>query len=354
MARPKTFIIAEAGVNHNGSVDLARRLIDEAAAAGADAVKFQAFRAEKLVSARAPKADYQRVTTAEGESQHAMLERLQLAPRDFADLAAHARARGIEFMSTPFDEESLGLLVELGVGRLKLGSGDITHRPLLEAAARTALPLILSSGMSTLGDIEDALGVLASTYLAKALRPRDALSSDEGHAALVSRVSLLHCTTEYPAPIEETNLRAIETLARAFGLPVGYSDHTDGLVASIAAVALGASIIEKHFTTDKALPGPDHRASLAPAELGELVRSIRAVELALGDTRKRVGSAERRNVDAARRSIVARVPIAAGTRFVADMLAMKRPGGGLSPMRVEELIGHIATRDYAVDDAIEL
>jgi N-acetylneuraminate synthase len=357
---PKVLTIAEAGVNHNGERDLAFRLVDEAKAAGADVVKFQSFKTERLVSKRAQKADYQKQTTGGDESQHGMLKRLELDAKTLGELNVHARKAGIELMSTPFDVESLAMLVDLGVKRIKLGSGDITNAPLLRAAARTGLPLILSSGMSTLGDIEAALAEVAASILESKsgggtkISRLDALASEEGQRALEERVTLLHCTTEYPAPLAETNLRAIETLRSAFGITTGYSDHTEGIAVSIAAIALGARVIEKHFTLDRNMPGPDHKASLEPAQLRDLVAGIRAVELALGRSLKRPGTRERANMPIARRSIVAAVPITKGQTITADMLDAKRPAGGISPMRIDEIVGRIATRDYQPDDPIEL
>lgn len=351
-------VIAEAGVNHNGSIELARRLVDEAQAAGADAVKFQSFRTTRLVSNRATKAEYQARNEGADGSQRAMLERLELDGKAFGDLAERARTVGIEFLSTPFDEESLAMLVDLGVHRIKLGSGDVTNAPMLRAVARTKLRLVLSTGMSTLGDVESALGVLASTYLevegAGKRAPLEALCSPEGQALLEERVTLLHCTTEYPAPLEQTHLRAIATLREAFGLSVGYSDHTQGIAVSLAATALGATVIEKHFTVDRKLPGPDHAASLEPSELREMIRGIRQIEVALGRPFKRPGKAERVNMTIARRSLVAAVKIPRGTRITAAMLDVKRPGDGISPMRIDEVVGRTATRDYDPDDPIAL
>jgi N-acetylneuraminate synthase len=358
MPRVAVNVIAEAGVNHNGSTELARRLVDAAKAAGADAVKFQAFRAKRLTTGRAQKASYQARNEGADGSQIAMLERLELPPQAFGDLAAHANALGLEFLSTPFDEENLRMLVDLGVRRIKLGSGDVTNAPLLRAVARTKLPVVLSTGMSGLGDVEAALAVLAATYLAAegapAVPPMVALCQAEGQAILEEKVTLLHCTTEYPAPVEQTNLRAIETLRAAFQVEVGYSDHTRGIAVSLGAVALGATVIEKHFTLDRSMPGPDHTASLEPSELADLVRGIRDVELALGRPLKRPGAAERANMTIARRSLVAAVPIARGTTISAAMLDAKRPGDGISPMRIDEVIGRPAARDFAVDEAIEI
>lgn len=359
MARPvnSTYIIAEAGVNHNGSAELAIRLIDAAADAGADAVKFQTFKAERLASQRAAKAEYQKRSTEAAESQLEMLRRLELSDDVFRDLAARAKNRGMEFLSTPFDLESLRMLVGLGVRQMKLGSGDVTNAPLLRAVGRTGLRVILSTGMSTLADVEGSLGVLASAYLEHrgdpSHSPFEALTRPEGQALLEENVTLLHCTTEYPAPVEQVNLRAMDTLRQAFGVSVGYSDHTEGIAIPIAAVALGATVIEKHFTLDRSMEGPDHRASIEPSELGEMVRGIRAVELALGRSIKRPGPAEIANRSIARRSVVAAVRIARGQTIALDMLDTKRPGTGVSPMLIDELVGRPATRDYEPDDPIE-
>ena len=281
-------IIAEAGVNHNGSPDLARRMIDAAHSAGADCIKFQTFNASALASQSAQKADYQRATTGGDESQLAMLGRLALGPDAFRDLRRHAGEAGIDFLSTPFDAESLRFLVsEIGVSRIKMGSGDLTNGPLLWQVARTGLPAILSTGMGTLGEIEEALGVFAHAMVSdhppssRAELSRALSQSD--HDGLAKRVTLLHCTTEYPTPPAEANLRAIETLRRAFGLPVGFSDHTDGIAVTLAAAALGASVIEKHLTLDRTLPGPDHRASIEPEMFKEMVSGIRTIAEALGD-----------------------------------------------------------------------
>lgn len=353
-----TYVIAEAGVNHNGSRETAHRLIDAARAAGADAVKFQAFRARALVTGAASKAPYQQQTTGATETQLEMLERLELDASAFASLKARADDAGIEFLATPFDTSSLEMLVGIGVRRIKLSSADITNARLLDAAASTKLPVLLSSGMSNLGEIELALGVLASAYLrattGERVTPVDALSSPEAQALLEQNVTILHCTTEYPAPIDETNLRVLETLRRAFGVAVGYSDHTQGIAVPIGAVALGAVAIEKHFTLSRAMPGPDHAASLEPDELRAMVDGIRAVERALGHTLKRRTMSERRNLKAARRSIVAAVRIRKGERITADMLELKRPGDGLSPMRIDEVVGRLAHRDYEPDEALEL
>lgn len=346
-----TFVIAEAGVNHNGSVELARKLIDAAAAAGADAVKFQTFKASLLVTDAAEKAAYQKVTTGAAESQADMIRKLELSAGDFAALSEHCRAKGVQFLSTPFDVPSVTLLSDLGVPLLKVPSGELTNPFLLQACARTSLPLLVSTGMSTLGDVEAALAELAATWLGAA--PDEAWSNPEAHRLLRERVTLFHCTTEYPAPLGEVNLRAMTTLAEAFGLPVGYSDHTDGISVPTAAVALGAAVIEKHFTLDRNLPGPDHKASLEPAAFAAMVRSIRDVELALGSRVKAASASERPNMKVARRSLVAARAIRKGETITLDLLSAKRPGGGVSPMRYREFVGRMASRDFAKDEALE-
>lgn len=355
---PRVCVIAEAGVNHNGDPDLARRLVEAAVAAGADAVKFQTFKASRVASSCAGKAAYQQRTTGADESQLAMLRRLELSESTHRDLMALCRARGIAFLSTPFDLESVDLLVGLGVDRLKLPSGEITNAPLLLKAARTGLPLLLSTGMCGLAEVEEALGVLAYGMGDPGARPgrrafRDAYASSAGRAALARRVTLLHCTTEYPAPMAEANLRAMGTLARAFGLPVGFSDHTEGIVAAVAAVALGAVVVEKHFTLDRALPGPDHTASLEPDALAALVVAVRQAEAALGDGIKVATPSERANMAIARRSLVARRDLAAGETLDAAGLAVKRPGTGISPMDYYEYLGRRTIRAYRADELLE-
>ncbi|TGU70603.1 N-acetylneuraminate synthase [Geomonas terrae] len=355
--KARTYIIAEAGVNHNGSVEMAKRLIETAADAGADAVKFQTFRADKLVSRTAPKAEYQVRQTGAEESQHEMIRKLELDEETHLTLVEHCRLCGIQFLSTPFDLESVGQLTRLDLPCIKISSGDITNARLLLKVAQTGKPAILSSGMSTLGEIEDALGVLAFGYLNSGEPCGAAFStayrSPEGHAVLQQKVTLLHCTTEYPAPFEEINLRVLDTLSRAFDVPVGYSDHTEGVAVPIAAVARGAVMIEKHFTLDRSLPGPDHKASLVPDELREMVQSIRQVELALGRGVKMPSVREVSNMTVARKSLVAACDIAAGDLFTAENLTSKRPGGGISPMRFWDLLGRPAGRSYAADEAIE-
>jgi len=352
------FVIAEAGVNHNGSLELALQLLDAAAAAGADAVKFQSFKAELLVSREAPKAQYQLNGSGAGESQFEMLKKLELNQEWHRTLLRRCQEKGIQFLSTPFDPESLDFLaVSLALPVLKISSGEITNAPLLLQAAQTGRSLLLSTGMSTLAEVEEALGVLAFGYANTEGAPscrafRDAYCADQGQEALREKVTLLHCTTEYPAPFREVNLRAVDTLRAAFGLPVGFSDHTPGIAVAIAAVARGAAVIEKHFTLDRTLPGPDHQASLEPEQLKEMITAIRQVESALGSAIKAPTASEAKNLPVARKSLVAAGIIGKGEKFSADNLSAKRPGTGISPMRYWEWIGKDAQRDYARDEQV--
>jgi N-acetylneuraminate synthase len=354
---PSVCIIAEAGVNHNGDLALALKLVDAAAEAGADAVKFQTFSAEQLATRSAPKAEYQTQTTNPGESQFEMLKKLELDAAAHRTLQEHCKRCGLEFISTPFDAPSVQLLDQLGVSRIKISSGDLTNAPLLLQVAETRLPILLSTGMATLPEVEAALGVLAFCYLGgkqPALKKfQDAYDSAEGKQKLRERVTLLHCTTEYPAPIDEVNLRAIDVL-RQFGLPVGYSDHTEGIEVAVGAVALGAVVVEKHFTLDRNLPGPDHKASLLPAELKAMVAAIRKMELALGAATKGPTAAEKKNMRIARKSLVAAKNILAGESFTTENLTIKRPGSGVSPFHYWSLLGQPAGRDYTPDELIEL
>lgn len=355
-----TFIIAEAGVNHNGDISLAKQLIDIAANAGADAVKFQTFQAEKLVSRNAPKAQYQTQTTGTTESQFEMIRKLELSDLDHELLISHAQSRGIQFLSTPFDIPSLHLLTQrFGLKKIKIPSGEITNAPFLLEIARCAERIILSTGMSTLAEVEAALGVLAFGFTTdKAIPQRgdfeQAFASDQGQQELGDRVTLLHCTTEYPAPFREVNLRAMDTLASAFGLAVGYSDHTPGIHVSLAAVARGARIIEKHFTSDRTLPGPDHQASLEPQELNQLVQQIREIEQALGDGIKRPTASEWKNREVARKSLVASRAIKASEVFTEENLTCKRPCTGVSPFSYWETIEQVATRSYDMDETLDV
>ncbi|UPU36763.1 N-acetylneuraminate synthase [Geomonas paludis] len=356
----KVYVIAEAGVNHNGSLDMAKELVEVAAKAGADAVKFQTFRADRLVSGTAPKAEYQKISSGADESQYAMLKRLELGEEAHAELIRHCQVHGIQFLSTPFDAESVELLgTTLDLPTIKIPSGEITNAPLLLKIARLGKPVIMSTGMCTLADVEAALGVLAFGFTCPQADPgvtrfQEAYASAEGQQALREKVTLLHCTTEYPAPFAEVNLRAMDTLASAFGLAVGFSDHTEGIAIPVAAVARGAVIIEKHFTLDRALPGPDHKASLEPGDLCQMVQAIRQVEVALGSGRKVPAPSEVKNAAVARKSIVAASDIRAGEIFSSDNLCIKRPGGGVSPLRYWEVVGRPADRNYAKDEVVDL
>lgn len=345
-------------MNHNGSLDLALELVEAAAASRADAVKFQTFKADRLVSSRARKADYQVQNTGEAGAQLEMLRSLELSGECHKTLAARCRKLGIAFMSTAFDLESLRFLATLDMPAVKIGSGDVTAAPLVLEAARLGRPLIVSTGMCTLDDIEEALSVIAFGLLDGNATPSrsaftEAYSSPKGRAALAERVTLLHCVTEYPAPFSEINLKAMDVLRERFRLKVGYSDHTLGTSVALAAVARGATVLEKHFTIDRDLPGPDHRASLEPDELARLVREVREIETALGSARKEPTLSELRNRPAARRSIVAAQAIERGDLFTEKNLGVKRPADGLAPISYWELLGRPAQRNYAIDDLIE-
>lgn len=354
----RCFVVAEAGVNHNGALDLALRLVDVAADAGADAVKFQTFRAERVIAASAPKAAYQTRTTDAGESQLDMVRKLELKPEFHRPIAERCAARGILFMSTAFDEESARFLVdELEIPVLKIPSGEVTNAPLLLTLAKFGLPMILSTGMSTLAEVETALGILAFGLTGRQERPSatafaDAYNSDSGRRALTDKTLLLHCTSEYPAAYDETNLRAMDAMREAFGLPVGLSDHTPGIAVPIAAVARGAVAVEKHFTLDRTMTGPDHKASLEPDELAAMIAGIRAAEAALGRPVKEPTVAELHNRPIVRRGLVAVRAIVKGEKFTTDNVAAKRPATGLSPMRYWELMGQPARRAYAPDEPI--
>lgn len=332
----RTLIIAEAGVNHNGDIALAKRLIEVAAESGADMVKFQTFSADRLATGTAGKAEYQAQTTSATESQHAMLSRLELSAEMHAVLIEHCRQHGIAFFSTGFDIQSLDFLVGLGLDQIKIPSGEITNLPYLRHAAGLGKPLILSSGMASLGEIENALEVFEAAGVAR------------------NQVVVLHCNTEYPTPMSDVNLRAMQNIGTALDVAIGYSDHTLGIEVAIAAVALGASVIEKHFTLDRSLPGPDHGASLEPNELRAMVRAIRNIEAAMGDGIKRASPSETKNKPIARKSLVANAPIRAGEKFTAENITAKRPGTGISPMRWDEVIGRMAVRDFAADELIVL
>lgn len=332
----RTLIIAEAGVNHNGDLALAMKLIDVAAEAGADLVKFQTFSADRLVTKAAAKADYQVRTTGSEESQHEMLRRLELTIEMHKELIAHCATCNIGFFSTGFGIESVDLLVELGQDRFKIPSGEITNLPYLRHIGRMGKPVILSTGMAEMEEIQAAIGALEEAGTPRAI------------------ITVLHCTTEYPTPMAEVNLRAMLSIQQAFGVEVGYSDHTEGIEVAIAAVALGASVIEKHFTLDRNLPGPDHRASLEPEELKAMVAAIRNIEVALGDGVKRLTPSEAGNRPVARKSLVASREIRKGEVFSVQNITAKRPGTGISPMRWDAVIDRLAPRDFSQDELIEL
>lgn len=326
------FIIAEAGVNHNGDINLAKSLINATKEAGADAVKFQTFKTEKLVTKSAAKAEYQKITTGNSESQYEMLQKLELTREELIELKKYAEKEKIIFLSTPYDEASADFLKEIGVPAFKISSADITNTPLLIHIAKKRLPIIISTGMSTLGEVEEVAEAITST----------------GNRELV----LLHCNFNYPANVEEINLRAMGTLKKAFGFPVGYSDHTLGIEVPIAAVALGACIVEKHFTLDRSLPGPDHRASLEPDELKTMVKSIRNVERALGTSIKRVSKSEAPNRRISRRSLVANRNISKGTTITKEMISIKRPGTGILPKYYNIVMGLQATREIKEEETL--
>lgn len=332
----RTLVIAEAGVNHNGDIDLAFKLVDAAARAGADMVKFQTFRAQNLVTCSARKAGYQERQTGTEEGQLDMLRRLELDEHAHHRLLSHCQACDIGFLSTGFDIQSVDMLLELGVDWLKIPSGEITNLPYLRHIGGAGKKVILSTGMADLEETREALAVLET-----AGTPR-------------SSITILHCTTEYPAPMASVNLRAMQTLRNTFGVRVGYSDHTQGIEVAVAAVALGASVIEKHFTLNRGLPGPDHQASLEPDELAAMVSSIRNVEIAQGDGIKRASEVEISNREVVRKSLVALRPIRCGEIFSNENVTAKRPGTGLSPMRWDAIMGMKASRDFDADEMIEL
>ena len=328
------YIIAEAGVNHNGDYELARKMILEAKKAGADAIKFQTFIAENLVSKLAPKSNYQNETTSKEETQLQMLKKLELSFRQFVELKEYCEEVGIDFLSTPFDEDSIDFLATLNMPFWKIPSGEITNLPYLLKIEQTKLPIILSTGMSTMKEIAEALEVF-----------RNYKRSD---------IILLHCNTEYPTPYGDVNLKAMKTMEEAFGIQVGYSDHTPGIEVPIAAAALGAVVIEKHFTLDKSMPGPDHKASLNPMELNLMVQSIRNIEAAMGDGLKKPSSSEKKNCAIARKSIVAKRSIRKGEILTEENITCKRPGDGISPMLWTHVLGKIAIRDFDMDEKIEI
>lgn len=332
----KTLIIAEAGVNHNGDLKLAKQLIDAAAEAGADLVKFQSFNASRLVTRSAKKADYQNRNTNSKESQYEMLRKLELSTEMHRELITHCGTSGVGFFSTAFDIESIDFLESLGQDRFKVPSGELTNLPYLRHIGRLGKSVILSTGMATMGEIESAVDILEKAGTQRI------------------DITVLHCTTEYPTPMTEVNLRAMQSIHLAFGVKVGYSDHTSGIEVSIAAVALGATVIEKHFTLDRNLPGPDHKASLEPKKLKDMVAAIRNIEVALGDGIKRLTPSETKNKPVARKSLVALQNIKKGEVFDDGNITTKRPGTGISPMCWDEIIGRTAHRDFSADELIDL
>ena len=329
-------IIAEAGVNHNGDLVLAKQLIDVAADAGADLVKFQTFSADRLATREAKKADYQSVTTGSAETQHQMLSRLELSAQMHHELIAYCATRNIGFFSTGFDIKSVDFLISLGINHVKIPSGEITNLPYLRHIGQFSKSVIISTGMAVMGDIEAAINVLEQAGTVRSL------------------ITVLHCTTEYPTPMAEVNLRAMQSMQAAFGVEVGYSDHTAGIEVAIAAAVLGGTVIEKHFTLDKNLPGPDHKASLEPDELKAMVSAIRNIEIALGDGIKRLTPSEARNKPVVRKSLVASKAIKVGEVFSTENITTKRPGTGISPMNWDAVMGRKSARDFAVDELIEL
>lgn len=354
----KVFIIAEAGVNHNGSEKLAFKLIDAAIEAGADAVKFQTFKTKNIITKHAEKAEYQKQATGEDESQYSMIKKLELPYESHYRLKEYCEKNNILFMSTAFDHESLKFLVnEIKVDILKISSGEITNGPLLLAHAQTGKDIILSTGMATLSEIEDALGVIAFGFInPKATHQKcslqafqEAYASKEGWRLLKAKLTLLHCTTEYPAPFEDINLKAMKTMNKAFKLDVGYSDHSRGITVPIAASTLGAKVIEKHFTIDKSLDGPDHQASLDPSELKDMVSAIRIVEKVMGTGIKAPVASEIKNKNIARKSLVAAEKIKKGDKYTHHNISCKRPGNGISPMKYWDFLSKKAKLEYSKD-----
>ncbi|RBQ30139.1 N-acetylneuraminate synthase [Aliarcobacter vitoriensis] len=330
----KVFIIAEAGVNHNGSIELAKKLIDVAVDSGVDAVKFQTFKSENLVSKNAQKADYQKQTTDKEESQFEMIKKLELDVNTHKELISYCKNKNIMFLSTPFDHDSIDLLSDLGLEIFKIPSGEITNLPYLRHLGKLNKKVILSTGMADIGEIEDAMDILINSGTKK------------------ENIIVLHANTEYPTPMEDVNLKAMFTIGNTFDVPFGYSDHTLGIEVPTAAVALGATVIEKHFTLDKTMEGPDHKASLEPDELKAMVKAIRNIEKALGNSVKKPSASETKNKPIARKSIVAKTDIKKGEILSENNLAIKRPGNGINPMRWDEILGTVATKDYKEDELI--
>lgn len=328
------FIIAEVGVNHNGSLEIAKELVDIAVDCGVDAVKFQTFKTSALVTRQAQQAEYQTHNTGKQESQFDMLQRLELSEADHYELLAYCQQRQIEFMSTPFDLQSVQFLNGLGIQRFKIPSGEITNYPYLKMIGKFNKQIVLSTGMTNIGEVESTLNLLIESGTPK------------------EQITILHATTNYPTKMADVNLKAMQTIQNAFRVKVGYSDHTPGIEVATAAVAMGASMIEKHFTLDKNMEGPDHKASLEPYELKAMVRAIRNIELAMGDGIKRPSASEAKNMPVARKSIVAACDIKQGEVFTEQNITVKRPGLGISPMRWNEVIGQVAIKDYKLDDLI--
>ena len=347
-----TFIIAEAGVNHNGSVDIAKKLIDKAVCAGVDAIKFQTFKADEITTKGASKASYQMLSTNKEETQLEMLHKLEISYEEFASISEYCKYRGIQFLSSPFDIVSAKFLCdELGLSVIKIPSGEITNVQFLHELALLDRKLILSTGMSSMGEIENALAILVHSFVNKTF-PKSldkalcCYSSDEALAVLKEKVILLHCNSQYPTPFQDANLFTMKSLQECYGLPVGLSDHTEGTSIPLAAVALGAVVIEKHFTLDRHMQGPDHKASIIPEELALMVKSIREVELSLGSSKKRITNSERDNRKVIRRSLVAAKAIKKGELFSLENLTAKRPGNGIVPMNLWSLLDTTSTRDY--------
>ncbi|NQU88808.1 MAG: N-acetylneuraminate synthase [Mariniphaga sp.] len=335
MNNQSTIIIAEAGVNHNGSIETAKRLIDVAIVAGADYVKFQTFKAETLVTQTADKAEYQKELTNTNESQFEMIKKLELDRKTHEELINYCEQKDMKFLSTAFDHDSIDLLAELDIPIFKIPSGEITNLPYLRHIGKMRKPIIMSTGMSTLGEVRNALNILIESGAEK------------------EQITILHCNTEYPTPMEDVNLKAMITIRDELDVNIGYSDHTLGIEVPVAAVAMGATVIEKHFTLDRTLPGPDHAASLEPDELKEMVNSIRNIEKAMGDGVKKPSPSETENIPIARKSIVARKPIKKGELFTENNLTVKRPGNGISPMEWDDVIGSKANIDYKIDQTIK-
>ena len=350
MAIDRVLIIAEAGVNHNGSIEIAKQMVDKAVDAGVDIIKFQTFKSEKLVSKAARQAEYQqRKIGKQGEGQLEMLKKLELSQQDHEELIAYCNKKGIRFFSTAFDMESIDYLHSLNMGLWKIPSGEITNYPYLRKIASYGEPIILSTGMCELSDIKAAVNVI-NEFWSKANSQQPTANSQQPTAD----ITILHCNTEYPTPYQDVNLKAMLEIAETFKVKFGYSDHTQGIEVPIAAVALGASVIEKHFTLDKTMEGPDHKASLEPEELKAMVQAIRHIEQALGTGHKTISESERKNIEIARKSIVAACPIKAGELLTEDNLTVKRPGSGISPMRWNEVVGTFAVKDFEEEEPIVL